>query len=135
MSRIERFTAAVEDAGLAGALVMHPVSVYYLAGTGQPCNLLVRPGEEPMLFARRYIERVRATTHVVRVRRGRGLLGDRAREAKIDGPLGMELDVLPAALVRAREARLAEIADCSAAAVGRCGRSRTRARSRRCGSR
>ena len=35
MDRISRFAAELERAGLAGALVMHPVSVYYLAGTGQ----------------------------------------------------------------------------------------------------
>jgi Xaa-Pro dipeptidase len=110
--RIERFEAAVADAGLAGALVMHPVSVYYLAGTGQPCNLLVRPGEEPILFARRYIERVRAATDVERVVEGAGFSAI-AREAQIAGPLGMELDVLPAALVERAKRGWPEIADCS----------------------
>lgn len=43
MDRIPRFSAELERAGLAGALVMHPISVYYLAGTGQPANLLVVP--------------------------------------------------------------------------------------------
>ena len=113
LSRIERFTAAVADAGLAGALVMHPVSVYYLAGTGQPCNLLVRPGEEPILFARRYIDLVRAKTDVERVVEGAGFSAV-AREAKIDGPLGMELDVVPAALVERAKRGWPEIADCSA---------------------
>jgi Xaa-Pro aminopeptidase len=112
LTRLERFTAAVADAGLAGALVMHPVSVYYLAGTGQPCNLLVRPGHEPILFARRYIERVRAATHVERVLEGAGFTAI-AREAQIDGPLGMELDVLPAALVERARRGWPEIADCS----------------------
>jgi Xaa-Pro dipeptidase len=111
-TRIERFTAAVADAGLAGALVMHPVSVYYLAGTGQPCNLLVRPGEEPILFARRYVERVRAVTHVEKVLEGAGFTAI-AREAEIAGPLGMELDVLPAALVERAKRGWPEIVDCS----------------------
>ena len=45
LSRIERFSAAArERAGLAGALVMHPVSVYYLAGTGQPAQPARRAG-------------------------------------------------------------------------------------------
>ena len=64
MSRIERFSAELERAGLGGALVMHPVSVYYLAGTGQPANLLVVPGQEPVLYARRYVERLEEVSGV-----------------------------------------------------------------------
>ena len=110
MTRIERFSAALERAGLAGALVMHPVSVYYLAGTGQPCNLLVVPGAEPVLYARRYLELARASTHVAKVLPGAGFS---AIEVELDGPLGMELDVLPAALVARAERRIGEVADCS----------------------
>ena len=59
LSRIEVFAGQLARAGLAGALVMNPPDVYYLAGTGQPCNLLVTPGAEPVLFARRYLELAR----------------------------------------------------------------------------
>ena len=72
MDRIARFAAELERAGLAGALVMHPVSVYYLAGTGQPANLLVVPGQEPVLYARRYVELARAGSRVADVREGAG---------------------------------------------------------------
>ena len=115
MSRIERFSAAVSDAGMAAALIMNPPDVYYLSGTGQPCNLLVTPGEEPILFARRYLELAKRASHVERVLPGAGFSAV-AREARLgDGPLGMELDKLPAALVdRARKAFPdREIADCS----------------------
>jgi Xaa-Pro dipeptidase len=109
-SRVEQFEAAVADAGLAGALAMHPVSVYYLAGTGQPCNLLVVPGSEPVLFARRYIELARESSRLADVRQGAGFS---AIEVTWDGPLGMELDVLPAALVASAGKRFGPVADCS----------------------
>ena len=110
MTRLEAFAAAVADAGLAAALVMHPVSVYYLAGTGQPANLLVQPGREPVLYARRYFEQARASSRVADVRPGAGFS---AVEKTWDGPLGMELDVVPASLVASAGRRLGEIADCS----------------------
>jgi len=115
LSRIDTFTAAVAEAGMAAALVMQPTDVYYLAGTGQPCNLLVTPGREPVLFARRYLELARRASRVERVLEGAGFSAV-AREAQLgEGPLGMELDVLPAGLVdRARKAfSEREIVDCS----------------------
>jgi Xaa-Pro dipeptidase len=115
LSRIERFAAAVSEAGMAAALIMNPPDVYYLSGTGQPCNLLVTPGGEPVLFARRYLDLARRASHVERVLPGAGFSAV-AREARLgDGPLGMELDKVPAALVdRARRAFPdREIADCS----------------------
>ena len=112
MSRIEPFAGELERAGLAGALIMHPVSVYYLTGTGQPANLLVVPGREPVLYARRYLDLARASSRVSDVRDGPGFS---AIEAELDGPLGMELDVLPAALVARAEKRFGEVADCSEA--------------------
>jgi len=112
VDRLERFADALERAGLAGALVMHPVSVYYLAGTGQPANLLVRPGHEPVLYARRYLDLARASSRVADVREGAGFS---AIDAELDGPLGMELDVLPAALVERAERRFGPVADCSEA--------------------
>jgi Xaa-Pro dipeptidase len=116
VDRVERFAAELERAGLGGALVMHPVSVYYLAGTGQPANLLVVPGEEPVLYARRYVELARESSRVADVREGAGFSA--IELADLDGPLGMELDVLPAALVASAQRRLGEVADCSEALWG-----------------
>lgn len=118
--RVGDFGAAIGDAGMAAALVMEPQDVYYLAGTGQPCNLLVVPHGEPVLFARRYGELARASTHVARVLDGAGfsaVVREAERIGLADGPLGMELDVLPAGLVeRARRAFGArEIVDCAPA--------------------
>src|SRR4051812_9067481 len=91
---------------------MHPVPVFYLAGTGQPANLLVVPGREPVLYARRYIDLVRASSRVEDVREGAGFS---AIDVTWDGALGMELDVLPASLVASASRRLGDVADCSPA--------------------
>src|SRR5690349_260669 len=92
---------------------MHPVSVFYLAGTGQPANLLVVPGREPVLYARRYVDLARASSRVADVREGAGFSAIELPE--LDGPLGMELDVLPAALVASAQRRLGPVEDCSEA--------------------
>lgn len=113
MDRIARFAAELERAGLGGALVMHPISVYHLAGTGQPANLLVVPGQEPVLYARRYVELARASSRVADVREGAGFSA--IGLPQLDGPLGMELDVLPYALAARAQARFGAIADCSEA--------------------
>ena len=65
-----------------------------------------------MLYARRYVELARASSRVADVREGAGFS---AIEVELDGPLGMELDVLPAALVARAGKRFGEIADCSEA--------------------
>jgi Xaa-Pro dipeptidase len=110
--RLDAFAAAIAEQGMAAALVMHPVSIYYLAGTGQPANLLVQPGREPVLYARRYVELARRSACVTDVREGAGFS---AIEVELDGPLGMELDVLPAALVARAQRRFGAVADCSEA--------------------
>jgi Xaa-Pro aminopeptidase len=116
--RIAAFAEAITGAGMVAALVMHTVDVYYLAGTGQPANLLVVPGEEPVLFARRFGELVREQTWVERVLDGAGFTAV-AREAERlglgHGPLGMELDVLPVALVARAEQAFPRrtVVDCS----------------------
>jgi len=116
--RVAEFGTAVGDAGMAAALVMQPQDVYYLSGTGQPCNLLVVPGGEPVLFARRYSDLARRSARVARLLDGPGfsaVVREAERIGVGDGPLGMELDVLPAALVeRARRAFGGrEVVDCT----------------------
>ena len=71
------------------------------------------PGREPVLYARRYVELARAGSRVADVREGAGFSAIEMPE--LDGPLGMELDVLPAALVASAQRRLGEVADCSEA--------------------
>jgi Xaa-Pro aminopeptidase len=115
--RLARFATALGEAGVDAALISHPQDLFYLAGTAQPCNLLVLPGREPVLFARRFGALVRSETWVDRVRDGAGYRAVAAELGLGPGRLGMELDVLPAALyLKAAEAFPSfEILDCSAA--------------------
>ena len=125
------------DAGLAGALVMHPVSVYYLAGTGQPANLLVVPGREPVLYARRYLELARRVLAASRdVRAGRGLLRrSSARRWRRAARAWSSTCSRPALVDRARKAPRSARSPTAPRRCWRCARSRTRTRSRRCASR
>ena len=101
--RLERFGEALEAAGFAAAVVSYHRDVFYLAGTAQPCNLLVVPGSKPILFSRRYIERAVAETWVEHVEEAAGLgpvrdalVGRGVRDARV----GMMLDIMPANLYR-----------------------------------
>jgi Xaa-Pro aminopeptidase len=110
--RLARFARALGAAGIDAALISQPQDLFYLTGTAQPCNLLVPAEGEPTLFARRFGALVRAQTDL-RVVDGAGF---GAVKAELNGArrLGMELDVLPAALVRKAEAAFGrEIVDCA----------------------
>jgi Xaa-Pro dipeptidase len=95
-----RFSRALWEKGAAAGLVTHPRDLFYLVGTAQPANLLLRPDREPVLFARRFFDRVRAEAFLDDVRRSSALdplaalLGDEPRP----GPLALALDVIPAGL-------------------------------------
>lgn len=117
-ARLDRFAAALAQAGVAAALISQPQDLYYLSGIAQPCNLLVVPGAEPVLFARRFAGLVRAQSAVADVREGAGF-GDVTRELErlgvTGGRLGLELDVIPAALYRSalRAFSAFELVDCA----------------------
>jgi Xaa-Pro dipeptidase len=94
---------ALDAAGWAAAVVTHPRDVLYLAGTAQPSNLLVVPGEPPTLFARRFAALAREESHVRDVVADGGLGAVRGRLEMLGvrgGRLGMGLDVLPTLLYR-----------------------------------
>lgn len=114
--RLAAFADALAGAGQAAALVSHPRGLFYLTGTAQPANLLVVPGAPPTLFARRFGDLVRREAAVERVLDGAGFGAVRhelERLGAAGGPVGMELDVVPASLyLKAREA-FGEIADCA----------------------
>lgn len=100
-SRLARFADALEEAGLAAAVVSYHRDVVYLAGTAQPSNLLVVPGKPPVLFARRYVELARAESAVEDVVEapGFGPVRERLHAYGVrHGRIGMTLDVMPAAL-------------------------------------
>lgn len=118
-ARLDTFADALGAAGLDAALVSHHRNVLYLAGTAQPCNLLVVPGRRPVLFARRFGERVRAESPVAIVRDGGGFadVRDELVAAGVTrGVLGLEFDVMPVALFRRAAGALVGFAleDCAA---------------------
>jgi Xaa-Pro aminopeptidase len=98
--RLSAFGDVLGDAGFAAAVVSHPRDLFYLTGTAQPCNLLVVPGEPPLLAARRYGDLVREQAAVDDVIDAAGLrpFAERLAELGVEGPLGLALDVVPAAL-------------------------------------
>lgn len=117
-ARQQAFARSLEESGFAAAVVMQRRDLFYLAGTSQPCNLLIVPGHEPVLLARRVLDWIRSEASVARVEPG----GDLPTAARIlrelgvrDGRLGLELDVLPAKLYRkARESFPGfDLEDCS----------------------
>jgi Xaa-Pro aminopeptidase len=97
--RLARYGAALAERGLDAALVSQPQDLFYLTGTAQPCNLLVRAQGEPILFARRFGALVREQAWVEDVREGASYRAV-TKELRSHGRLGLELDVLPASLYR-----------------------------------
>ncbi|MCL5961356.1 MAG: Xaa-Pro peptidase family protein [Chloroflexi bacterium] len=66
--RIRKFAQGLKEAGVDAALLSYPVDVYYLAGTAQPCTLIVPADGEPLLLVNRNLEGARRETWVKDVR-------------------------------------------------------------------
>jgi Xaa-Pro dipeptidase len=118
--RVSGFQAALRAEGLDGALVVQDVDLYYLTGTAQSAHLVVPAEGEPALFVRKTFERAREETpleHVEPLRSLRELPAALESAGVEGGRLGLELDVLPAALYLGYARRLDgfELADCSGA--------------------
>ncbi len=118
--RIAGFQAALRSDGLDGAIVVQEVDLFYLSGTAQSAHLIVPAQGEPALYVRKTLERARSETPLERVEplhSLRDLPGALAACGLTGGRLGLELDVLPAALYLGYERRLEgfELADCSGA--------------------
>jgi Xaa-Pro dipeptidase len=117
-SRLRGFQESLTGAGLDGAVVVEQTDLYYLAGTTQSAHLVVPADGEPALFVRRSLGRARAESSVGRIEPLGSLreLPDALVDAGLTGGrLGLELDVLPAALYFGYARRLEgfELADCS----------------------
>ena len=116
--RLAAFQAALREAGLDAALVVQNTDLYYLAGTAQSAHLVVPADGEPALYVRRTLERARRESPlgvVEPLHSLRDLPGALAAAGVERGRLGLELDVLPAALYLQYERRLEdfELGDCS----------------------
>jgi Xaa-Pro aminopeptidase len=118
--RLAEFADQLMAGGFTAAIISQPADLYYLTGTAQPANLLVVPGGEPVLFARRFRALAEEQSAVGKIVDGASLAKIRealAEQGITGGKLGMELDVVPAKLYLKAVATFTgfEIADCSAA--------------------
>lgn len=118
-ARLALFQAGLPAEGLDAALVVEQTDLYYLAGTAQSAHLVVPADGEPVLLVRRTLERAREESPLARIEPLASLreLPAALRHAGLaGGRLGMELDVVPAALYLGYARRLEgfELADCSA---------------------
>lgn len=101
--RIHQLQSKMCEQGFAAAILMHPRDIFYYAGTGQPCNLIVPARGEAILLARRVLDWVKADATVSDVRQGKGLseireILETAGISEVGSFLGLSLDVLPAQL-------------------------------------
>ena len=109
VARLDRFAARLADAGFHAAMVSSPRDLLYLTGSAQPCNLLVAPGAEPLLCARRFGALVREEVPFLSVVDDAGLTSIRHRLSELGldkGNIGLALDVVPARIARRVEAEL-----------------------------
>lgn len=100
--RIERFQERMRSREIDGALILQKADLFYLAGTVQDGMLYVPAEGPPLLFVRKSLERARAESalaHVLpMVGTGDVLDGIRSRGLSVPAVLGLEMDVLPAAM-------------------------------------
>ncbi len=95
--RVARFQGLLREEGFDGALLRHPVDLFYFSGTAQNGYLWIPPEGEPALWVQRSLERARRESPLEAIRPYPGLraLADRVAAGK-GARIGMEMDVLPA---------------------------------------
>jgi Xaa-Pro dipeptidase len=112
--RVERFQEALREKGLAGALVLHAVDLYYFAATRQNGALWVPASGAPLLLVRKSAARARAESAVADIRPfppSREL----AAVLQAEGRVGATFDAVPAATLDwwRRQLPAAELTDVS----------------------
>ena len=95
--RVSLLQGLLVDQHLDGALLRHPVDLFYFSGTA-PTGYLWIPSEgSPILWVRRSLERARRESPLRRVKPYPGLQDvGRLVSRKEDSRIGLEMDVLPA---------------------------------------
>jgi Xaa-Pro aminopeptidase len=111
-SRIARYQAALAERGLAGALLLAGVDVFYLTGTRQNAALFVPSDGAPVLLVKKSLVRARAEAAIEDVRpfpRSQDLDG----ALRAEGRIGAAFEVVPAATIDwwRRQLPLAELVD------------------------
>lgn len=95
-SRLARYQAALAERGLAGALLLNGVDLYYLTGTRQNGALFVPASGAPVLVVRKSLVRARAESSVEDVRpfpRSQDL----AQALPVSGRIGAAFEAVPQA--------------------------------------
>ena len=101
--RIARLQTELQDLQYDAALIVQNSDLYYFAGTIQQCHLYIPAHGNPLLLARKSLERARAESPITDIlplhspKQIPGILKDRG--VPIPRRLGMELDVLPVNLL------------------------------------
>ncbi len=101
-TRIRRFQAYLTRQQIGGALILQNSDLFYFSGTVQQAHLYIPADGAPLLMVRKSIERARAESalpDIVPLKSPReipALL--KARQLPLPETLGLEMDVLPAAL-------------------------------------
>ncbi len=96
-TRVSRLQALLREQGLDGALVCHPVDLFYFSGTAQNGYLWIPPEESPVYWVQRSLERARKESPLREIHPYPGLKALCSRIAGDQGSrVGLEMDVLPA---------------------------------------
>jgi Xaa-Pro aminopeptidase len=101
-NRINRLRGRMQEVGIDAALILQKSDLLYFAGTIQQAHLYVPVNGDPLLMVRKDLERAAAESaiqKIVPISRPQDLpklLGDNGH--RLPRRLGLELDVLPAAL-------------------------------------
>jgi len=98
LSRISRYQASLAERGLAGALLLDAVDVFYLSGTRQNGALFVPAAGAPVLLVRKSLARARAESAVEDVR-AFPPSRDLAAALGARGRIGAAFESVPAATV------------------------------------
>ncbi len=113
--RVERLQAALQERGVAGALLLHAVDVYYLSATRQNGALWVPARGAPVLLVRKSLARAAAESALADVRPFPPSK-ELARAVAAAGQIGVTFDAVPAATLEwwRRQLPAAELVDVSA---------------------
>jgi Xaa-Pro aminopeptidase len=95
-NRIAGLGRLLQEQGLDGALLCHPVDLFYFSGTAQSGWLWVPSDGSPILWVQRSLERARRESPLQEILPYPGLQGLISHVSKNQGShVGLEMDVLP----------------------------------------
>lgn len=116
--RLERLQALLRDRAISGAVLVQAADLFYFTGSVQDAHLVVPADGQPVLYVRRSLERASLESPLERIEPLRSLrdLPRALSAAGVQGRVGVEMDVLPAARFQAYAELLTgvEFVDCSA---------------------